>query len=74
MRTQRGSSPVLILGTVFFIIAVVGAVVFLLRWFSAATMNERVVTPRPGIECFVVSAHDSVGVACYPTADLPVRK
>lgn len=74
MRSQRGNSPVAILGVVFFIIFVVGLVVFILRWFSAATMNERITEPRPGIECFVVSAHDSVGVACYPTADLPVRK
>ncbi|MNR39600.1 hypothetical protein D3C85_1578220 [compost metagenome] len=73
MRKQNGNTFVTTL-----VVIVVGVLIFLfvigLRWLSSATMSDRVVTPRPGIECFVVSASDSVGVDCFPTAGLPESK
>jgi len=47
------------------VIAVLLGVVFAIRWFGAVTMQDRIVTPRAGVECLVVSAHDGVGVSCY---------
>lgn len=52
------------------IVAFLIGVVFIIRLFSAATVQDRVVAPRPGIECLVVSAHDGVGVSCY---QIPVQ-
>lgn len=54
-------------------IVVLAAVLFAFRWFSQATMPQDVVSPRPGIECLIVSGSDGVGVSCYPTAGLPPR-
>jgi hypothetical protein len=42
------------------------AIVLLSRWTSQATQMERIITPRPGIECLIISANDGVAVSCYP--------
>lgn len=52
-------------GLVIITIAIILAIVFAIRWFGAVTMQDRIVTPRAGVECLVVSAHDGVGVSCY---------
>jgi hypothetical protein len=54
-------TTLVMVGFVAFIIGVV----FVVRLFGAATVQDRVVAPRPGIECLVVSASDGVGVSCY---------
>ena len=38
---------------------------YLLRFFNAATLHTQVIKPRPGIECVVVSAADSISVDCW---------
>lgn len=35
------------------------------RFFNAATLHTQVITPKPGIECVVVSASDSTSVDCW---------
>jgi len=52
-------------GLIAICIAVVVAIGFMVRWLSAASVQDRVVSPRAGIECLVVSASDGVGVSCY---------
>lgn len=56
---------IIVWGGIVLVIAFLVALVFGIRWFSAATVQDRVVSPRAGIECLVVSAHDGVGVSCY---------
>lgn len=42
-----------------------------IKWLNAATVQNRIITPKPGVECVVVSASDSVSVACWKKANKP---
>lgn len=53
-----------IIGVVIVIGLVLGSIYFL-RFLSAATLQTQVITPKPGIECVVVSATDSTSVDCW---------
>lgn len=52
-------------GLIVAFIGVVSVLVLAVRWFSSATMMEKIVSPRQGVECLVVSGDDGVGVSCY---------
>lgn len=50
------------------VVVVIGLILggmYLLRFFSAATLHTQVINPKPGIECVVVSATDSTSVDCW---------
>ncbi len=53
-----------VVGTVIVIGLILG-IMYFLRFFSAATLHTQVITPKPGIECVVVSATDSTSVDCW---------
>jgi hypothetical protein len=57
------------------IISVVGVIILAslfmifmygLRFLNAATLQTKVINPKPGVECVVVSATDSTSVDCWP--------
>lgn len=71
--TSKAQEVAMIIGIYAFIIVILLAFVYGFRHFSQATMPSNLVSPRPGIECYVVSGSDGVAVSCYPTAGLPPR-
>lgn len=52
----------------FLVVVFVGfvlGVMYVGRFFSAATLHTQVINPAAGIECVVVSATDSTSVDCW---------
>jgi hypothetical protein len=47
------------------IVGVFLGIMYFLRFFSAATLHTQLITPKPGIECVVISATDSTSVDCW---------
>lgn len=60
---MRGLGAVLIWLVV--IVFAVFAVTMGIRWFSAATTNVSVITPRPGVECALAVTADGVAISCW---------
>ena len=57
-----------ILLSVIGIVAMIGLVIgvmYFVRFFNAATLHDQVINPRPGVECVIVSASDSISVDCW---------
>jgi len=56
-------------------IALIGVVIYYsmiaLRNMSEATLVEKVINPRPGVECLEVITTDGVAVNCWRTEGLP---
>lgn len=56
---------------IFYVLAaivIVGLILgcmFIFRFFNAATLHTQVINPKPGIECVVVSASDSISTDCW---------
>lgn len=44
------------------------------RSLSSNTVVEKTYSPRPGIECLIVTSSDGVATSCYSTANLPAQK
>lgn len=63
-----------ILLTVVFFVFLIGVIWVLnagSRWVSSTTVVERIYSPRPGIECLVVTSSDGIATSCYSTVGLP---
>lgn len=54
-------------GIIIFVVVVglILGVMYVARFFNAATLHTQVINPKPGIECVVVSASDSTSVDCW---------
>lgn len=71
--SERGKTNAFVIAVPLLFVGFILVCVYLYRSISAVTMPQQIVSPRPGIECFIVSGADGVGVDCYPTAGLPPR-
>lgn len=49
------------------LIGLILGVMYVLRFFNAATLHTQIITPKVGVECVVVSAADSTSVDCWKT-------
>lgn len=43
-------------------------IMFAIRWFNATTIQSKVIEPKPGVECVVVSSTDGTSVDCWKVA------
>ena len=46
---------------------IVALLAFASRWFNASTLQTKIINPKPGIECVIVSATDSTSIDCWKT-------
>lgn len=46
-------------------LTLVGCIMITIKWVNAATVQNKLITPRPGVECVVVTSTDSVAVGCW---------
>jgi len=58
-------SKFVIVGSAVMGVILIVVITFGVKLFNAATVNTKIITPSPGIECVIASATDSVSVSCY---------
>jgi hypothetical protein len=52
-----------------FVLVVIFIFMFGLRWFNSATIQTKIVIPKPGIECVVASTTDGAAIDCWKIDD-----
>ena len=48
------------------------AMMLSIRWFNAASIHHKVINPKDGIECVVVSTTDGASVDCWKSKTKPI--
>ena len=49
------------------LICVIFVLMFSIRAFNAATTQYKIITPKDGVECLIVSTTDGASVDCWKT-------
>ncbi|MCJ8292888.1 MAG: hypothetical protein MJK15_00645 [Colwellia sp.] len=74
MQNKRMKEILGWVSAILLILAVLFAILFSVRAFNAATVQHKVITPVPGIQCVIVSTTDGASTACWKVeieAELP---
>jgi len=63
---MKAKAIIVIVGSISLLV-VLFVIMFSVRWFNATTVQNKIIKPKDGIECVVVTATDGVAVDCWRT-------
>lgn len=62
---STGAFVLLVVGLVAIVVLVGGGMMYGTKWFNAKTVQHQIITPKPGIECVVVTSTDGASTDCW---------